>query len=245
MGWLFNKKFKESADVSLLHTDIHSHLIPGIDDGSPDMETTVQLVKEMYDLGYRKLILTPHVREDSFENDPSTFEGRLEDVVEAVEEAGIDMKFEVGAEHTMDETFTTLMNVNALKSFHDGHLLIEFPFFNLPIRLKEVLFNLQVDGYKLILAHPERYAEYLARDFETLESLKDRGILFQMNVLSLDGYYGSHVLKFAKYLVKNDYIDILGSDLHNIRHIEAMKKAFKNPMIKDLIESGRLINNKF
>lgn len=245
MGWLFNKKSNRSADISLLHTDIHSHLIPGIDDGSPDMETTIELVKQMYDLGYRKLILTPHVREDSFENDPSTFDSRLEDVVQAVKETGIEMDFEVGAEHTMDETFNALMKTHDLKTFHGKYILVEFPFFNLPIRMKEIFFDLQVEGFKLILAHPERYATYLAKDYETLESLKDRGIMFQMNILSLDGYYGKEVKKFAEYLVNKNYIDILGSDCHNMRHIEAMKKAFQNKEIIDLIESGRLKNNKF
>ncbi|MCF0210185.1 MAG: capsular biosynthesis protein [Bacteroidales bacterium] len=244
MGWLFGKKEKH-AGASLLHTDIHSHLIPGIDDGAKDMSKTIELVRDMHDLGYSKLIITPHVREDVFENDPSTFESRLEQVQQAVTDEGIDMQFEVGAEHTMDDLFARLKAKKNLKTFHDGYILLEFPFFNLPIRMKENLFDLQLDGYKLILAHPERYASYLAADKKTIETLKEREVLFQMNIASLIGHYGKEVEKFAKYLVKNDYVELLGSDLHHKGHIEMMKYAFKQQPVIDLISSGKLINNQF
>ncbi|MDO5760123.1 MAG: capsular biosynthesis protein, partial [Bacteroidota bacterium] len=77
MGWFFNKKTKK-VDISLLHTDIHSHVVPGIDDGATTMEDSIQLIGEMYNIGYRKMIVTPHVRFGSFENDTDTFDRRLE-----------------------------------------------------------------------------------------------------------------------------------------------------------------------
>ncbi|MBR1769644.1 MAG: hypothetical protein IJ748_04220 [Bacteroidales bacterium] len=243
--WLFNKKSKEAADVSLLHTDIHSHVIPGIDDGAPTMEDSINLVREMYNLGYRRMIVTPHVRFGSFENDTDTFDARLELLEMAADKENLDMEFEIGAEHTIDENFRTLFKEDKLKTFNDGWLLIEFPFTNLPPRWKELIFDLQMAGYKLILAHPERYVSYLSFEKKTIDELKNRDILFQMNITSLGGFYGKNVLKFARYLVEKEYVDILGSDLHNMRHIEYLKQSFRNKDVCNLIESGCLMNNKF
>lgn len=245
MGWLFGNTTKREADIEWLHTDIHSHVIPGIDDGASSMEDSLQLVEEMYNLGYRKMIITPHVRFGSFENDTDTFDKRLELLEIAADEKGLNMEFEVGAEHTMDEYFRHLIKIDKLKSFNDGWLLIEFPFHSLPAHWKDMIFDLQIAGYKLILAHPERYVEFLPFNKKVIDELKDRNILFQMNITSLAGFYGKHVLKFAKYLVEKDYIDILGSDLHNMRHIEYIKKSLHNKDVFNLINSGILQNRKF
>ena len=243
--WLFNKKIKEPADLSLLNTDIHSHVIPGIDDGAPTMEDSVQLVGEMYNLGYRKMIVTPHVRQGSFENDTDTFDARLEQMKTAVQEAGINMSFEIGAEYTIDENFRKLVKINKLKSFGNGYLLIEFPFTNIPIYWKEIIFDLQIEGYKLILAHPERYVAFLPFNQKVIEELKDRDILFQMNITSLAGFYGKDVLKFAKFLIEKNYIDLLGSDLHNMRHISYIQQSTHNKDVYNIVNSKRLMNNKF
>lgn len=245
MGWLFNRKIKEIADISWLKTDIHSHVIPGIDDGAATMEDSLQLVGEMSKLGYKKMIVTPHVRFGSFENDTDTFDKRLEQLQEAVEQAGINMQFEIGAEHTIDDNFRELFKINKLKTFTNGHILIEFPFMNMPAHWKELIFDLQIAGYKLILAHPERYVAYLPYNKNIIDELKDRDILFQMNITSLAGFYGKDVQKFAKYLVQKNYVDVVGSDLHNMRHIGYLQQAIHNKDVYNLINSRRLINNKF
>ncbi len=243
MGWLFGKK--READISWLHTDIHSHVVPGIDDGAGTMKDSLRLVREMYNFGYRKMIVTPHVRYGSFENDTDTFDRRLEQLEEAVAGEGIDMTFAIGAEHTMDEHFRELVKIDKLKSFNDGYLLIEFPFHTFPAHWKELIFDLQIAGYKLILAHPERYVAFLPFNQKSIEELKDRNIIFQMNITSLAGFYGPAVKKFARYLVEHDYIELLGTDLHNLRHIEYLRQSFHNKDVCNLIDSGALINNKF
>jgi tyrosine-protein phosphatase YwqE len=248
MGWFTRKKeTKEEIEIgSILHTDIHSHLIPGIDDGADDMDNSIMLIKQMQEFGYKKLIITPHVRYGYFDNDTSTFEQRKEELARNLKMAGIQMDLEVGAEQSVDEVFDQRIKNNELKSFgKNKYLLIEFfPFTEIPMGYKETLFSLQTKGYNLILAHPERYL-YLFNDTKTLQELKDRGMLFQMNIISLCGYFGEQVQKFAEKLIKNDMIELLGTDLHGQRHIEAMKRTLHNTVLADLLSSGKIMNNKF
>lgn len=245
MNWFLKKKADIGAEVDLLRCDLHSHVIPGIDDGARTMEDSIELVRKMAEIGYKKMIVTPHVRANSFPNDTDTFDSRLSALKESVESIGIDMEFEIGAEHTIDSDFLDLMKIKKLKTFHDGYLLIEFPFYNLPPHWKEVVFDLQIEGYKLILAHPERYVAYLPFEPKVIEELKNRDILFQMNMTSLAGFYGRGVEKFSKFLIKKNYIDILGTDLHNTRHIENIRASLQNKEVRKLINSGSLLNNKF
>lgn len=242
MSWFFSRTKVDFADI---HTDIHSHMIPGIDDGSDNMQETITLIKGMSDLGYKKMILTPHVRYGSFDNDTRQFDSRLEEVKIALKEAGVDMQLEVGAEQTIDEGFMEHFERGELKSFgKKKYLLIEFSFYSLPMNIKDIIFQLQREGYRLILAHPERYL-YLRTDTAMLEYLRDSGILFQLNILSLVGFYNKAVEQFAKYLIKNDYIDLVGTDLHHQKHLDGIIKAQTNKTLYKLIESGRLMNNMF
>ena len=243
MGWLFGNK--SLADLSVLRPDIHSHLIPGIDDGAGNMEESVSLIRQMYELGYRKLIITPHVRAGSFENDTSTFDSRLEEVQEVLSDLNIPIKLEVGAEQTMDEDFMYHFHNGELKDFgRNKYVLIEFPFTNMPLNLKDTIFELQSAGYSLILAHPERYI-YMKEEPEMIKYLHDSGILLQINIVSLIGFYGKLPQQFAKWLIKKDYVDLVGSDLHHQRHIDAIKKALSNKDFVSLVESGRLMNSMF
>lgn len=239
---LFSKK--KHVDVGLIGTDIHSHLIPGIDDGANDMQESILLIRQMKDLGYKKLIITPHVRYNSFDNDTSTFNGRLADLKQNLQSNGIDIELDVGAEQTIDEGFEGHLKNNELKCFGKrNYLLIEFSFVVPPFNLKELVFELQSKGYTLILAHPERYL-YLKGNLDVVKYLTDAGVLLQMNINSLVDFYGKPVRKFAEFLISHDLIDLVGTDLHHQRHIDALKKALESPVLYDLVESGRLLNKK-
>ena len=241
---LFFKRYK-LEDFSSLCTDIHSHLIPGIDDGAKSMEESISLIKQMYDLGYRKLIITPHVRYGSFDNDPTTFESKLKEVQDTLQEHNIGMKLEVGAEHTMDDSFFKCYTNGTLKHFGKcKYLLIEFSFINMLAGIKDIIFKLQTKGYNLILAHPERYL-YLTQEPAIIDYLHDAGVLFQLNILSLIGFYNKDTQKFAEELIKRDKVDIVGTDLHHQPHIEALKEVLSNKTFVKLVESGRLMNNRF
>lgn len=231
-------------DLSVLHTDIHSHLIPGIDDGSPDMDTSLALLKELEMLGYKKIITTPHVKTEYFQNDVTKLDDLCERLRRAARFEGIKLDIEVGAEHLLDEEVNQRIKNGQFKTFGDNYLLVELPFMFPPFGLDGYIFELQLAGYKLILAHPERYLYWL-NDFNQFIRLKDSGVLFQVNIISLGNYYGKDVYNLAKKLIDNNMVELLGTDTHSAKHIEAVRKSCSSSLLKKLLESGRIINKEF
>lgn len=231
-------------DLSVLNTDIHSHLIPGIDDGSPDMDTSLALLKEVEMLGYKKIITTPHVKTEYFQNDVTKLDDLCERLRRAARFEGIKLDIEVGAEHLLDEGVNQRIKNGQFKTFGDNYLLVELPFMFPPFGLDGYIFELQLAGYKLILAHPERYLYWL-NDFNQFIRLKDSGVLFQVNIISLGNYYGKDVYNLAKKLIDNNMVELLGTDTHSAKHIEAVRKSCSSSLLKKLLESGRIINKEF
>ena len=237
------KELNEDIDLSVLNTDIHSHFIPGIDDGSKSMEESIFLLKQMEEFGYKKIITTPHVYYNSFLDGISILDTKIEDLRRNAQFNGIKLQIEVGGEYLLDDDISERIKNNQIKTFSDNYMLFEFPMSTEPMGYEKWLFDLQSAGFNLILAHPERFL-YFYEDKQKYVSLKDRGIFFQMNMASLSGYYGAKVREAAEYLIKENMIDLVGSDCHGQRHIDAMKKTLRSPILKQLIESGKLINNK-
>lgn len=231
-------------DLSVLNTDIHSHLIPGIDDGSPNMDTSLALLKELEMLGYKKIITTPHVKTEYFQNDVTKLDDLCERLRRAARFEGIKLDIEVGAEHLLDEGVNQRIKNGQFKTFGDNYLLVELPFMFPPFGLDGYIFELQLAGYKLILAHPERYLYWL-NDFNQFIRLKDSGVLFQVNIISLGNYYGKDVYNLAKKLIDNNMVELLGTDTHSAKHIEAVRKSCSSSLLKKLLESGRIINKEF
>ncbi|MEE0882630.1 MAG: CpsB/CapC family capsule biosynthesis tyrosine phosphatase [Bacteroidales bacterium] len=244
-NWLKkDNKHTNGIDLSVLHTDIHSHLIPGIDDGSPDMDTSLALLKELEMLGYKKIITTPHVKTEYFQNDVTKLDDLCERLRRAARFEGIKLDIEVGAEHLLDEGVNQRIKNGQFKTFGDNYLLVELPFMFPPFGLDGYIFELQLAGYKLILAHPERYLYWL-NDFNQFIRLKDSGVLFQVNIISLGNYYGKDVYNLAKKLIDNNMVELLGTDTHSAKHIEAVRKSCSSSLLKKLLESGRIINKEF
>ncbi len=236
------KRLKYPVSLNRLVVDLHSHLIPGIDDGSPDMETSVKLIKEMRDLGYKKLITTPHISSNIFRNNPEIIDTGLSALQARLAKEKINVKIEAAAEYLIDDGFETLLKENMLKTFSNNYILIELPYFHLPPNLYDVTFELQIKGYKIMLAHPERYL-YWYNDMCKYEELKDRGIFFQLNMISLTGHYSPQVKKNAEKLIDAQMIDFLGSDLHNFYYLELLKKSRYAIYMEKAIESGRIKNH--
>lgn len=244
-NWLKkDKNHTNGIDLSVLHTDIHSHLIPGIDDGSPDMDTSLALLKELEMLGYKKIITTPHVKTEYFQNDVTKLDDLCERLRRAARFEGIKLDIEVGAEHLLDEGVNQRIKNGQFKTFGDNYLLVELPFMFPPFGLDGYIFELQLAGYKLILAHPERYLYWL-NDFNQFIRLKDSGVLFQVNIISLGNYYGKDVYNLAKKLIDNNMVELLGTDTHSAKHIEAVRKSCSSSLLKKLLESDRIINKEF
>lgn len=204
-------------------TDIHSHILPGIDDGSPDVETSIMLIKGLYELGIRKTIATPHIIADMYRNTPATINNALDKVREAVSKEGIDIEINAAAEYMLDDYFLKLLRTEKkLLTIHGNVILTEQSYATPSGNLNEISFELMTAGYKPIMAHPERYIFYQGK-FEEFTHLKDMGFLLQVNLLSLTGYWGKGVAKAARYLFDNNLVDFIATDLHHERHLQALQ----------------------
>ena len=223
---------------------MHSHLLPGIDDGAEDMESSLALIKGMRDLGYTKLITTPHVMWDMYKNTHEVIREKLSRVAAAVKEAGIDVELNAAAEYFLDEHVEELLrNKEPLLTIKDNMVLTEFSMAFPSMNIKEILFEMEMQGYQPIIAHPERYV-YLEKNKDFYRELKDVGCLFQLNILSLGGHYGRSVTELAHYLLKNDYYSLLGTDLHHLGHLEGLQGIEIPDAVKKLLDSGQIINSQ-
>jgi tyrosine-protein phosphatase YwqE len=240
---IFKKTLPPPPDLSGLVTDMHSHIIPGIDDGSTDVETSIELIRGLTGLGYKKFIATPHILWDIYKNDDSTIRPAYTELQQALKENNMDVSVSFAAEYFLDDHIDDLIEQEIpLLTIKKNWVLTEFSFVSAPLDLKEKLFALQISGYQPIVAHPERYG-YFSRDRKVYDDLKEAGYYFQVNLLSLTGYYGKGPQELAEYLVKKKYVDLLGTDLHHLRHLQSLQT---NPQLTDIIkelqDSGKLLN---
>lgn len=236
---LFKKRVALAVDFSGLRTDMHSHLLPGIDDGAPDVATSLALKKGLEDLGYQHFITTPHVMGDMYKNTPATIGAALQQVQQQPGKKNT----RAAAEYLIDENFDGLVaGKEPLLTITGNKVLVEFSFVSPPLDLKGNLFNLQIKGYQPIIAHPERYA-YLVNNKKVYDEFKSIGCLLQVNLLSFTGYYGKTQQELAQYLLSKKYIDLLGTDLHHDRHLHALRNSSSiMPIVQQLLDSGRLLN---
>lgn len=202
------------------YIDIHSHLLPGIDDGATTIEETANLIKGMQEIGIKKIITTPHIMSGVWNNSNHQIVSLKE---KTVKELGIKNTLNVAAEYMIDSEFRELLKEKRLLTLRDNYVLVEISYLNPPIQLYDILFELQVAGYLPILAHPERYNFY-HHSLNEYRKLKNAGCFFQLNLLSATGYYGERVSKIANLLLKERLIDFVGSDIHHTRHLEQLYK---------------------
>jgi len=238
---IFRKKYPSiPVNFSFLKTDMHSHLLPGIDDGSPDTGTSMELKKGLEDLGYQQFITTPHIMWDMYKNTPAGIGGAL---AQLQQEPG-QQNIRAAAEYFMDDYFDELLSTDQpLLTLGGNKVLVEFSFVSPPLNMKETLFNLRIKGYQPVLAHPERYNFFAGRK-TVYDDLKTQGCLFQLNLLSLTGYYGKIPQELAQYLISKKYIDFLGTDLHHVRHLEVLRAGRDiMPVLLQLSDSGLLQNS--
>jgi tyrosine-protein phosphatase YwqE len=243
LKWFSKKKIElelDPLDFSVLKTDIHSHFIPGIDDGSPDMETTISLIKEMQGLGFKKVITTPHVMSDFYKNTSDIILKGLTDIRSELKVQNINMEIEAAAEYYIDYDFEQKIGKEKFLTFGDNYILVELSFMEAPKNLFDIIFKLQLEGYKVVLAHPERYAFFSMDDYE---ELVNRGVLLQINWLSIIGYYSPQIEQKTKDLISADMVSFIGSDCHNMNHAELYKKCQTKKAWHDLNNSSKLLNN--
>ncbi|MFZ1695093.1 MAG: CpsB/CapC family capsule biosynthesis tyrosine phosphatase [Flavobacteriales bacterium] len=240
---LFGKKEPAlgPADLSVLRCDVHSHFIPGIDDGAQNLEQSMELLRSMHELGYRKVITTPHSMADGYKNSPEIILGGLEKLRREIQAQGLSIEVDAAAEYYLDHDLERKVMKREVLTFGDNMLLFELPFISEPQVLLSLIFTMQTQGYKPVLAHPERYT-YWHTDFTKFEKLKDRGVLFQLNMVALCGAYGRKAQEIAERLIDAGAYELLGSDCHNMNHVEAIHNTLERSYLHKILGSGKLLN---
>ena len=238
----FKKKeslIESNLDYSAIAVDMHSHVLPGIDDGAQNPEESIFLIRKMMESGITKIIATPHIMADYYKNTAETINGALKILKEKLIEEQIDIEIEAAAEHYFDETFEDRIKNNKLMILGGSYVLFEFSFISPPPNAFPAIQRMIQQGLKPILAHPERYS-YL--DFDQIRNYRDWGCCLQLNTISLTGYYGKTAQKMAESLVDNQLVDFISSDMHHPRHAEAFQNALKTPYVHRLLTDYPLKN---
>ena len=239
---LFKSKPRLKDLIPENHIDIHSHLLPGIDDGAKTFEDTLSLTKALQGFGVSQFITTPHIIQHVWDNTHEQIRVKSETTILALEKNNITVPFKAAAEYLMEDQFVHLFQAGELLTLKDNYVLVEMSYINAPIQLYSILFDLQVAGYIPVLAHPERYLFY-QNNFNEYAKLKKAGCLFQLNLLSIVGYYGTGIMKTADQLLQKGMYTYVGSDVHHNNHISAFDLKVQ---IKDLAPLNEaIVNNQF
>jgi protein-tyrosine phosphatase len=230
---------QETFDYSFVSVDMHSHVLPGIDDGAQTVEESAVLIREMMGLGIKKIIATPHIMADYYKNNATTINAALNLLTDHLKAENIDIVVQAAAEHYFDEFFVKLIDNNELMLINNQFVLFELAFTSKPPNLIYAVQKITDKGLTPILAHPERYPYLTLQEVETVRSW---GCKIQLNTIALTGYYGKEVKKSAEALVDAGLIDFISSDMHHPRHAQAFKTALQTPYLKKLKDAGALLN---
>lgn len=242
---LFGRGGSDPSPAARIGTDIHSHLIPGVDDGSPSVEASIEMLRALHELGFSRFITTPHIMADSYRNTPEIIHRGLDVLREGIAKAGLNVQVEAAAEYYLDEEFETKLLRSPLLSFGGSkkYLLFEMSYVTRSMSLEQVIFDLQMAGYCPVLAHPERYHFFWGNDgVDLIREVADKEVKLQLNIGSLAGSYDARAGKIGKWLLKEKLISFVGTDLHRISQVSRLPKALADPDLKALIASGQLLN---
>ncbi len=236
----FSKKNTSQPDEPIeyqkspITVDIHSHLLPGIDDGSADISQSIELIKIFEKMGYQKLITTPHVMGDFYRNTPEIIRAKLAELKIALQENQIQVEIEAAAEYYFDEwLIQKIEKEQEILTFGDNYLLFETAFMDMPKQFFAVIFEMQAQGIQPLFAHPERY-HYLQNDFQLLTKIYEKGVKLQINLNSLNGYYGKGAKDLAERIIQLGWVSCLGSDCHKIGHLQHLHKSFEQPSFQKI-----------
>ena len=229
--WPFSSKYSlQQSDFLKGWTDRHSHILPGVDDGIQTIEDSFAILSMYEQMGVKKVWLTPHIMEDC-PNTPEKLKTRFEELKSAYKG---NIELALSAENMMDGLFIKRLEQGILMPYGDNNneLLIETSYVQPPMRMESILRDMQKAGITPVLAHPERY---LYMDAEKYENIKEMGVKFQLNIMSLIGAYGNQVKERAEYLLNEGYYNYSGSDAHSYH---AIQRAFEHKCLKKSIVSA-------
>jgi len=238
-----NNTVEASCDFSFMAQDIHCHLLPGIDDGSPNVETSIELIQSLSEAGITRFICTPHIIGDMYRNTPETVGAALIVLKEACRKNNLDVQLSAAAEYMMDDYFMDLLRNKApLLTLAKNYVLTELSYATPPNNMEKIAFELNINGYQPLMAHPERYF-YYHKNYNAYHRMKELGFLLQVNLLSIIGYYGKAAAKAARYIIENNLADFIGTDLHHFNHL----KALTDPKNREILQKvlGDKVYNTF
>lgn len=244
--------FKKKKAIKLDHpisifqvgTDIHAHFLPGLDDGAANMDSSIQMIREMANLGYKKLICTPHVMFGHYQNSTASILACLDELKKRIAEEKIEINIAASAEYNFDQELMRRIEQDDLLTFGNESyrfLLFELSYFNEPMGLPELVAKIKAKGISPLLAHPERYP-YFADQRHKYKELKDMGVLFQININSLSGLYPGGAADTAAWLIDQEMVEFIGSDAHRIDHVQLLRESLKWEKLHQLVNSGKLMN---
>jgi tyrosine-protein phosphatase YwqE len=233
---------EKKKPVSRLRVDIHSHLIPALDDGAKTMAESLEMLQKLEALGYEKVITTPHIMSDSYRNTAETIGEGLKALRLAAKEAGIILQIEAGAEYYLDEKFTKKLHSPGVMSVAGKYILFESSYMSKPLQMEEMIFAIGEAGYLPMLAHPERY-RYIRDPGKEYGRWKELGVLFQVNLNSFGGYYGKSAQILAHHLNEAGMIDFLGSDAHGMRHLDMLGKIIDSDIYASIFLQNSIKND--
>ena len=237
----FFKSSKAKVEAPTLKVDLHSHLIPGIDDGSQSMEESLTLLEGIEALGYEKVITTPHIMLDAYRNTPEIIHSGLASLQKAAKKADIKVEIDAAAEYYLDDGFLDLLEKGDMLTIKDKYLLFETSYVSKPIQLEEMIFEVAAAGYQPLMAHPERY-RYIKNPLKEYSRLKDLGVMFQVNLNSFGGHYGKSAKVLVEFLSKSGMIDFLGSDVHHKKQVKTLSEVFQSDEYREIFTNNTILN---
>ena len=241
----FLKKNKTPDPIfEMLGTDMHNHLIPCVDDGSRSTEESIACIRTMQQLGYKRIYITPHFQSPRFPNNEDDIKQRYESLRAALAEKGVTMEMAgVAGEYRIDDSFAHRMESSSFLKINDKYVLVELSLHQQRMGVEEVMFDMQMKGYEVILAHPERYPYFNVHSQKT-EQLKEQGVYFQLNILSLNGFYGESAQRRAIDFLNAGWVEFMGTDMHNTTYAQALTDAARNKRIRKILETHKFLNTE-
>ncbi len=230
----FGKK-RFLADHLENFVDIHNHILPGLDDGAQTLDDSLKLLKGFQDLGIRNFVATPHIMQNYYPNTAQTIGDSLKMLQnELLKNDWKDVYIEAAAEHMIDANFESLVAKKEVMPLRKNYLLVEMSYLQPPLNFEEAIDKTKTHGLFPILAHPERYG-FLHHQIKKYAKYKEKGMLFQMNLLSLGNYYGNAVPKVANKLLEEGFIDFVASDVHNVHQLQSLKNLTVSKKTLELV----------
>ncbi len=235
------KSFSNNKNILLHTTDLHSHLIPSIDDGSKSLDQSIDILGQLQELGFKKVITTPHIMSHRFANTQEIIYAGYKLLKSELLKQNIDIELEVAAEYYYDEYFLELINKKDILTFGDNYVLFELSYNVKPFAIEQMVSKLLEAGYKPVLAHPERYTYYNSESH--YRALKEMGLLFQINAISTQNFYGKKVKKAVEKIIDLGIVDFIGSDIHSQAYLDTFSKSLKSKIYSKIIINNQIKND--